>query len=195
MSLLKEWKHSKTDKPDLVLGLEAMENIDHDDATNAHDAHDVHVDGEEKMWMMLDTQERKKRKEEVTEKEHDDKSEALDGSKSVVECVRSDDLTVLTKILRTDHNHDDETLQELITAALVAAREGFPDALKILLDEGSDSIDIIDNQHDDAGGVDADVTDENGWTLLRTSSWSGQDQCVKTLLEAGAKVCCTIYIQ
>ena len=54
------------------------------------------------------------------------------------------------------------------------------------------SIDIIDNQHDDAGGVDADVTDENGWTLLRTSSWSGQDQCVKTLLEAGAKVCCMI---
>ena len=142
MSLLKEWKHSKTDKPDLVFGLEAMENIDHDDATeatnaqDAHDIHDAHADGEEKMWMMLDTQERKKRKEEVTEKEHDDKSEALDGSKSVVECVRSDDLTVLTKILRTDHNHDDETLQELITAALVAAREGFNDALKILLDEG-----------------------------------------------------------
>ena len=60
-----------------------------------------------------------------------------------------------------------------MSAALVAAREGFPDSLKILLGTGK---------------LEADLTDDNGWTLLRTSSWSGQPDCVQLLLRAGAEV-------
>ena len=113
VSLLKEWRHSKVDKPDLVMDLALVDNS--------------LVETEDKMWMMLDTGERKKRKEELNEKE------ALDSSKSLVECVRGDELTLLTKLLRTS---PDQSEAEVVTAALVAAREGFPDALKILLDEG-----------------------------------------------------------
>ena len=118
----------------------------------------------DKMWMMLDTQERKKRKEEINEKE------LVDSNKSLIDCVRENDLTLLSRLLRTSL---EKVQDELVGAALVAAREGFHEALKILLETGN---------------VDCDVTDDNGWTLLRTSSWSGQDQCVNILIKAGAKV-------
>ena len=142
--MIKEWRSNKSERPDLVSGLELAE------------------DEEDKMWMMLDTQERKRRKEEINIKE------GIVNSKSLVECVRFNDLTSLSRMLRTDPDQ-----LELIAAALVAAREGHNDALKQLLE---------------LGDVDSDVTDDNGWTLLRTASWSGQEQCVKVLLEAGAKV-------
>ena len=38
----------------------------------------------------------------------------------------------------------------------------------------------------EAGAVECDARDENGWTLLRTASWSGQDKCVDVLIQAGA---------
>ena len=116
------------------------------------------------MWMMLDTQERKKRKEEINEKE------VVDSNKSLIDCIKENDLTLLSRLLRTS---TEKVQDDLVGAALLAAREGFSEALKILLE---------------IGHVDTDVTDDNGWTLLRTSSWSGQEQCVSVLIKAGAKV-------
>ena len=52
VNMIKEWQHNKSEKPDLVCGLELQ--LDQDDS---------------KMWMMLDTQERKRRKEEINVKE------------------------------------------------------------------------------------------------------------------------------
>ena len=144
MVLIKEWrqnKYDKTEKPDLVCGLE---------------------EDEEKMWMLLDTEERRKRKEKVTDVEGEV------GERSLVDTVRSGDLSLVTRLV-TAQDKD----QEIVSAGLVAAREGFPESLKILLDTGK---------------LEADLTDENGWTLLRTSSWSGQTECVQLLLGAGAEV-------
>ena len=83
--------------------------------------------------------------------------------------MRSDDLTSVSRLLRSG---SDET-RETVGAALVAAREGRHQVLQLILE---------------AGPVDCDARDENGWTLLRTAAWSGQDQCVNTLIQAGAKV-------
>lgn len=152
LTLIKEWKqnkHETTDKPDLVVGLEARE------------------EDEDKMWMLLDTEERKKRKEKVSSAEA-----AGGGSRSLVETVRAGDLSQVSRLV-SGPSQDQQDLQEIVSAALVAAREGFPDSLKILLGTGK---------------LEADLTDDNGWTLLRTSSWSGQPDCVQLLLRAGAEV-------
>ena len=149
LTLIKEWKqnkHETTDKPDLVVGLEARE------------------EEEDKMWMLLDTEERRKRKEKVCS------TETSGDSRSLVETVRTGDLSQVSRLLSGPAQ---EEQQEIVSAALVAAREGFPDSLKILLGTGK---------------VEADLTDDNGWTLLRTSSWSGQTDCVQLLLRAGAEV-------
>ena len=53
------------------------------------------------------------------------------------------------------------------------AREGHDSALGLILE---------------AGAVECDARDENGWTLLRTAAWSGQNQCVGVLIQAGAQV-------
>ena len=52
-------------------------------------------------------------------------------------------------------------------------REGHEARLKLILD---------------AGAVQCDARDENGWTLLRTAAWSGQHRCVATLIQAEAQV-------
>ena len=150
LTLIKEWKQNKdepNDKPDLVVGLEARE------------------EEEDQMWMLLDTEERKKRKEKVCS------AEADSASRSLVETVRAGDLSQVSRLVSGPGQEEDQ--QEIVGAALVAAREGFPDSLKILLGTGK---------------VEADLTDDNGWTLLRTSSWSGQTDCVQLLLSAGAEV-------
>ena len=151
LTLIKEWKQNKydaTDKPDLVCGLEGREEEE-----------------EGKMWMLLDTEERKKRKEKVSE------AESGGVSRSLVETVRAGDLSQVSRLVSRPGQEKED--QEIVGAALVAAREGFPDSLKILLGSGK---------------VEADLTDDNGWTLLRTSSWSGQTGCVQLLLSAGAEV-------
>ena len=53
-------------------------------------------------------------------------------------------------------------------------REGHSTGLGLLLEGG------------EAGLCDA--TDANGWTLLRTAAWSGQDTCVTQLIARGAQV-------
>ena len=139
--MIREWKTGKSDKPDLVCGLEEEDS---------------------KMWMMLDTQERKKRKEETNEKVVE-----LDNSKSLLDSVRADELGSVSRLLSS------AGAEEAVGAALVAAREGHHSALRLILE---------------AGAVECDARDENGWTLLRTAAWSGQDQCVGVLLQAGAQV-------
>ena len=111
--------------------------------------------------MML--QERKKRKEETNEKVVAE----IESSKSLLESVRTDDLGSVSRLLRSAE------AEEVVTAALVAAREGHEAGLKLMLE---------------AGAVECDARDENGWTLLRTASWSGQDKCVDVLIQAGAQV-------
>ena len=148
--MIRDWRQSHSrhgggDKPDLVSGC-------------------IDLEQEDKMWMMLDTQERKRRKEEINEKEVED------SNKSLMDCVRENDLTLLSRLLRTSL---EKVQDDLGAAALVAAREGLPEGLKLLLESGN---------------VDSDMTDENGWTLLRTASWSGQGACVSVLISAGAKV-------
>merc|ERR1719471_1953760 len=116
--------------------------------------------------MLLDTEERRKRKEKVTDVEGEV------GERSLVDTVRSGDLSLVTRLV-TGQDKD----QEIVSAGLVAAREGFPDSLKILLDTGK---------------LEADLTDENGWTFqrtaLRAACWAGHLDCVKELLEAGAEI-------
>ena len=141
-----DWKKiEEPDKPDLVVGLEEKK---------------------EEMWMLLDTEERRKRKVEKEARETEKEK-----SKALSECVREGDLPLLSRILTTDKSEERE--EEKGSAALVAAREGFPEALVIMLD---------------VGNILPDMTDENGWTLLRTAAWSGQDACVKILTAAGANV-------
>ena len=111
--------------------------------------------------MML--QERKKRKEETNEKVVAE----IESSKSLLESVRTDDLVSVSRLLRSVE------AEEVVTAALVAAREGHEAGLKLMLE---------------AGAVECDARDENGWTLLRTAAWSGQDMCVDVLIQAGAQV-------
>ena len=111
--------------------------------------------------MML--QERKKRKEETNEKVVAE----IESSKSLLESVRTDDLGSVSRLLRSAE------AEEVVTAALVAAREGHEAGLKLMLE---------------AGAVECDARDENGWTLLRTAAWSGQDKCVDVLIQAGAQV-------
>jgi len=140
-NMIQEWKNSKS-KPDLVSGLE---------------------EDDSKMWMLLDTEERRKRKERKEGRENEK-------NKSLIDCVREEDLNLLSRLLRTNMEKKES---EIDCAALVAAREGFSEALRILID---------------IGRIDPDLTDENGWTLLRTASWSGQEQCVKLLIDAGSQV-------
>ena len=108
-------------------------------------------------------QERKKRKEESNEKVVAE----IDNSRSLLESVRADDLSSVSRLLRS------AGAEEAVTAALVAAREGHEAGLKLILE---------------AGAVECDARDENGWTLLRTAAWSGQDLCVAVLIQAGAQV-------
>ena len=112
---------------------------------------------------MLMLQERKKRKEETNEKVVAE----IESSKSLLEAVRADDLGSVSRLLRSAE------AEEVITAALVAAREGHEAGLKLMVE---------------ARAVESDARDENGWTLLRTAAWSGQDKCVDVLIQAGAQV-------
>ena len=112
---------------------------------------------------MIMLQERKKRKEETNEKVVAE----IESSKSLMEAVRADDLGSVSRLLRSAE------AEEIITAALVAAREGHEAGLKLLLE---------------ARAVECDASDENGWSLLRTAAWSGQDKCVDTLIQSGAQV-------
>ena len=91
----------------------------------------------------------------------------LDQSKSLLESVREADLSSVSRLLRSSE------AEEALAAALVAAREGHDGALGLILE---------------AGAVSCDARDENGWTLLRTAAWSGQEHCVNTLIQAGAQV-------
>ena len=87
--MIQEWKNTKS-KPDLVSGLEEEDS---------------------KMWMLLDTEERKRRKEKKEERE-------CDTNKSLIDCVREDDLTLLSRLLRTNLEKKES---EVDLAALVAA--------------------------------------------------------------------------
>lgn len=91
----------------------------------------------------------------------------IDNSRSLLESVRADDLGSVSRLLRS------AGAEEAVTAALVAAREGHEAGLKLILE---------------AGAVECDARDENGWTLLRTAAWSGQHRCVAALIQAGAQV-------
>ena len=53
-------------------------------------------------------------------------------------------------------------------------REGHSAGLGLLLEGGGAGL--------------CDATDANGWTLLRTAAWSGQDTCVAQLIARGAQV-------
>ena len=89
----------------------------------------------------------------------------------MVDCVRENDLSLLSRILTIDT--DNKKAEEKRNAALISAREGFAEALRILFEVGK---------------ISPDMTDDNGWTLLRTAAWSGQEGCVKTLCDIGANV-------
>ena len=91
----------------------------------------------------------------------------IDNSRSLLESVRDDDLSSVSRLLMSAGP------EEAVTAALVAAREGHEAGLKLILE---------------AGAVECDARDENGWTLLRTAAWSGQHRCVAELIQAGAQV-------
>ena len=56
----------------------------------------------------------------------------------------------------------------------VTSFDSLPGELVIAeLDQGKEMVSVY-----------CDMTDDNGWTLLRTSSWSGQDQYVNILIKA-----------
>ena len=145
-NMLREWKKTEDpEKPDLVVGLDQ---------------------NKEEMWMLLDTEERRKRKEEKEARENEKEK-----NKTLVDCVRENDLSLLSRILTIDT--DNKKAEEKRNAALISAREGFAEALRILFE---------------VGNISPDMTDDNGWTLLRTAAWSGQEGCVKTLCDIGANV-------
>jgi len=186
---IKRWKleaeENIYDKPDLVLL-----------PTKAED------EETEPMWMLLNTDERNQRKQE--------RNKSDDGqNKNIEDCVREDDATSLLKLLKSPKQlTEDELLksakisedgvlssakisedvvsksakvteeggyarEELEQYALQAAREGSSDALRVLIE---------------LGNVDPDTRDENGWTLLRTASWAGKDNCVQVLVELRSDV-------
>lgn len=99
MSLLKEWKHSEVDKPDLVMG-----------------------PGEE---------------EEEGEEEFNER-EALDSSKSLVECVRGDELSVSSCCWRPWQASTMWTDSEGRTAVIAACYMGHMPAVRELINWDAD---------------------------------------------------------
>ena len=142
----------ETEQPDLLSGLAATQQQQQDQDADT-------------MWMLLDTEERRKRKESLEPVETVEQDVLL-------LCVRAGDPARLARLLRS---HGSNCAAEAATAALAAAREGAPDCLAVLLEAAG-------------GPVTPDTTDEHGWSLLRTAAWAGQADCVALLVRAGAAV-------
>jgi len=153
---IKEWKvqsqgNNIYDKPDLVS--------------------QIHEEDNREMWMLLDTEERNRRKQARNIPQEKKEVEEKFENKTLVDCLRHADTRSLKRLLSSSSAED--WAEEAIHCALLAAREGFALHLQVLLQ---------------VGRVDPDTRDENGWTLLRTAAWAGKDKCVQVLVEAGSMV-------
>ena len=72
---------------------------------------------EDLVWLLLEDEVKEEAKKEEEEK-----------NVSLVDCVREDDLSLLSRLVKQSQTKSDKEV-----AALVAAREGFLEALRILL--------------------------------------------------------------
>jgi len=160
VKIIKEWK------------LNSQQNIyDKPDLVSEIKNNDE-IDSE--MWMLLNTEERNKRKQSKNRQEkppeQEQEEELGSVNKTYTDCIMENDVQSLKRLLNTA---TEDCREEITQASLLAAREGSAEVLRVLIE---------------LGGLDPDTRDENGWTLLRTASWAGQDKSVQVLVELGASV-------